>query len=260
MNINWLIVVSAALALILFFFTYHYLQKVSTKQKYAFTALSFVLALPAASFALYYTHFLADISWYFEFRSWLGTELLIVFLGVAGGSVASLMSRKLLVIPLAGTIVFSAVPLIKPVLGPPGGLKDNWKGSVCIQSSSSTCGPSSVATILKSLGVESREKELAYDAYSYAGGTEAWYLARAVRSKGFDAQFFFLDEFNPELAFPALVGVRFDRIGHFIPVLKCDGTRVTIGDPLVGLEEMSIRKFKEKYQFTGFYMTVGKAK
>ncbi|MDE0835400.1 MAG: hypothetical protein OSA84_03505 [Akkermansiaceae bacterium] len=44
---------------------------------------------------------------------------------------------------------------------------------------------------MKSLGIDAKESELAAEAHSYTGGTEAWYLARCARSRGMDVRFDF---------------------------------------------------------------------
>ena len=79
------------------------------------------------------------------------------------------------------------------------------------------------------------------DAHSYAGGTEAWYLARAVRARGFKVRFQFAEGFDPGMAFPAVVGVRWGEIGHFIPIMSMQGDKYVIGDPTVGEGDFVLR-------------------
>jgi ABC-type bacteriocin/lantibiotic exporter with double-glycine peptidase domain len=183
---------------------------------------------------------------------------LVLFLGVAGGFVATLLPRVLLILPLLGVSAFSIIPIIKPFIGPipDGALKDKWDGQVCLQSTGSTCGAASTATILKHLGVIVTESELAAEAHSYAGGTEAWYLARAARSRGFDVDFLFTPGFTPEDGLPAVVGVRLGSIGHFIAILGKEGERFIVGDPLRGRELLSREEFSQRYDFTGFHMRI----
>jgi ABC-type bacteriocin/lantibiotic exporter with double-glycine peptidase domain len=115
-----------------------------------------------------------------------------------------------------------------------------------------------VATILRSYGVIVTESQLAREAHSYAGGTEAWYLARAVRALGCDARFRFASGFDPEIPFPAVAGVRLGPDGHFIAILSREGDRFRIGDPLTGREVLSRSELLEHYNFTGFYMAITK--
>jgi len=228
------------------------------KRRMIFFFLALVAAIPGASFAAYYAHIFPEPSWYDEFRSIKGTELLIVFLGVAGGLAASLLPRMLLAFPLFGVAAFSVVPWIKPFIAPisSGAFRDEWDGEVCLQSTSSTCGAASTASILKRFGINVTESELAAEAHSYAGGTEAWYLARAVRSRGLDADFIFRSGFHPESGLPAVVGVRLGSIGHFIAVLGQEGADFIVGDPLRGRELLSRDELQKRYRFTGFHLRV----
>ena len=260
MNPNWLGIISAILAFVAFLATYRATTGIPRKKRIIFAMLALVAALPGASFAIFYTQILPESAWYYQFRSIPGIELLLVFLGVAGGLVATFLPRMLLGFPLFAMAAFSIVPFIKPFVGPipDGKLRDEWDGEVCLQSTSSTCGAASTATILKQLGTDATESEIAAEAHSYSGGTEAWYLARAARSRGFDVDFVFTSGFTPEVGLPAVVGVRLGSIGHFIPILGHDGDRFIVGDPLRGRESLSREELNRRYQFTGFHMRIQK--
>lgn len=99
---------------------------------------------------------------------------------------------------------------------------------------------------------------MAQAAHSYNGGTEAWYLARYIRTKGLHPQFDFRDSFSPSVGFPALVGVKFGGAGHFIAVLDLQDDQVTLADPLRGEEHLSLSEFQQRYVFTGFHMLITK--
>jgi hypothetical protein len=258
MNPNWLGIISAILAFAAFFVAYRSSKRISTKSRILIAFLAIVAAIPAASFAVYYAHVIPEWNWYYQFRSIAGTEFLMVFIGVAGGMVATLMPRFLLVIPLLGVALFSVAPIIKPFIGPipNGSFRDEWNGEVCLQSTPSTCGAASTATILKQLGADVTESELAAEAHSYARGTEAWYLARAARSRGFDVNFKFNPGFSPEDGLPAVVGVRLESIGHFIAILGQEGDKFIIGDPLRGRKLLSREELELRYDFTAFHMRI----
>jgi predicted double-glycine peptidase len=258
MNPNWLGVISAILAFAAFFVVYRVAKDAPVKRRILLALLATVAATPGATFAAYYAHIFPESGWYYEFRSIRGTEFLVVFLGVAGGMVATLLPRVLLVLPLLGVAAFSIAPIIKPFMAPipAGTLRDEWDGGICLQSTPSTCGAASTATILKQLGVKATESELAAEAHSYAGGTEAWYLARAARSRGLDVDFVFTAGVTPENGLPAVVGVRLGKIGHFIPILGREGDRFIVGDPLHGRELLSRDELDERYEFTGFHMRI----
>ncbi|HEX9048847.1 MAG TPA: cysteine peptidase family C39 domain-containing protein [Verrucomicrobiae bacterium] len=199
-----------------------------------------------------------EYEWYYTLRSWPGSELLVVFLGCAGGVAAALLPRILLSLPLFAMLVLAVVPHLKPLLVPlsEAELNDRWQGNACLQSTDSTCGPASVASILKHFGISTTEREIAHAAYSYQGGTEAWYLARYVRSRGLSPHFVFRSTFSPEEGQPTLVGVRLGRAGHFIAVLEVRDDQVTVVDPLAGEMHLSLAKFRQCYEFTGFHMIV----
>lgn len=260
MNPNWLGVISAILALAAFFVTYRKAKHLDFKTKVWATFFAALFSVPGASFAVFYLHLFPETSGYYHFRSIVGTELLVVILGIAGGLLASLLPRVLLIVPLLGVAAFSVAPIIKPFIGPIPAktFREDWQGDVCRQSTSSTCGAASTATILKMFGVYAMESTLAKEAHSYAGGTEAWYLARAIRARGCDATFDFRKAFSPEKRLPAVVGVRLGDVGHFIAVLGREGDRYIIGDPLRGREVLSMEELKERYEFTAFHMHIHK--
>lgn len=258
MSANWLGVFSAVLAVVAFYVVYHFANDKPAKVRALWAVVALVAALPGVSFAAYYAHVLPEESWYYQFRSIAGAELLMVFVGVAGGLVATLLPRVLLVLPLLGVVLVSVAPVIKPFVGPipKDAFRDKWDGDVCLQSTASTCGAASTATVLRQLGVEVTEEEIAKEAHSYAGGTEAWYLARAARARGFDVDFVFSPGFTPEDGLPAVVGVRLGTIGHFITILGREGNRFIVGDPLHGREVMSWEELNKRYTFTGFRMRI----
>lgn len=258
MNPNWLGVISAILAFAACLATYRSAREKPFKSRVILVILALIAALPGISFALYYTHAFPELGWYYQFRSLAGTELLIVFLGAAGGMVATFLPRVLFILPLIGVAALSIVPIIKPFIGPipSGTLRDEWDGGICLQSTPSTCGAASTATILKHFGVDVPEAVLAAEAHSYSGGTEAWYLARAARSRGFDVDFDFSSGFSPTGGLPAVVGVRLGSIGHFIPIIGREGGNFIIGDPLVGAELLSLEELRQRYDFTGFHMRI----
>jgi hypothetical protein len=260
MNPNWFGTICAAAALLAFSASYCASKKVIRKNRVLLTLLSMILSIPGASFAIYYLHIFPDMRWYFEFRSWPGIELFLIPLGIAGGLVASFLPRILLIVPLFVVAGFVIVPIAKPYAMPISitEISDTWNGHVCLQSTPSTCGAASVATILRSYGVVVKERQLAIEAHSYVGGTEAWHLARAVRKRGCEARFTFVSGFNPDIPFPAVTGVRLGSVGHFIAILSREGDQFRIGDPLIGEQVLSQNELLKRYNFTGFYMQISK--
>jgi len=63
------------------------------------------------------------------------------------------------------------------------------RGGVCLQTTYSTCGPASSASLLQAFGQDASEQQLARESFTSKGGTEIWYLARAFRRRGFRTNF-----------------------------------------------------------------------
>lgn len=254
---NPLGITAVVISLVAFAVTYKLLRSRPLSIRLSFFAGFTLLAVPATWFAVYYLHVLPEYEWFYTLRSWPGSEFLAIFIGCAGGAAAALLHRLLLVLPLFAVLLLTVVPYLKPLLAPlnDASLKERWQGNVCLQSTLSTCGPASVTTILHRLDVETTERATARAAFSYAGGTEAWYLARYVRRCGLAAHFAFRESFSPEAGLPALVGVRFGG-GHFIAVLDAHDNQITIADPLRGEEQLSLAEFNRRYVFTGFQMVI----
>jgi predicted double-glycine peptidase len=258
---NYIGVAAVALSVICFAATHKLLGHLSTSTRIFFLCCFALLAVPSVWFAIYYLHVLPEYEWFYTLRSWRGSEFLVVFLGCAVGVAASLIPRTLLGLPLFAVLVLAVPPYIKPLVAPlPVDLfHERWEGDVCLQSTASTCGPASVTTILRHLGVRTTEQQAARAAYSYAGGTEAWYLARYVRSCGLSLRFVFHHSFAPEAGQPALVGVRAGGAGHFIAVLDIHDGRITFADPCSGERCISLAEFQRRYDFTGFHMVIKRA-
>jgi Peptidase C39 family len=257
-TMNLMGLAAAVLSVIVFAMAYQSLRSRSLQGRVVALGILWILALPSLFFGFYYLHLLRDHEWFFTLRSWPGSEFLVIFSGAAGGAAAALLPRLLLGFPLFVVLACAIVPYLKPLLGPlPDQIfQEQMQGDVCLQSTPSTCGPASVTTILRSLGVSADERSTAKAAFSYSGGTEAWYLARYVRSRGLSADFAFRGTFCPEAGLPALVGVRIGNIGHFIAVLDVKDGVVTFADPLIGKERLSLADFARRYEFTGFHMVI----
>jgi hypothetical protein len=58
---------------------------------------------------------------------------------------------------------------------------------------------------------------------------------------------------------PSILGTRLGSIGHFIILLKHDGDRLVIGDPLCGRLNLTQEAFLKRYAFDGFAMNFSRA-
>lgn len=255
---NLLGVTAVICSVFVFALTYNLLCRRSLMVRLAFLVGFALLATPSVLFAVYYLHVLPERAWFYSLRSWNGSEFLVIFLGCAAAAAASLLPRLLLGVPLFVLLALGVVPYIKPFIGPiPDSLfQERWRGDACMQSTPSTCGPASVTTILRQLGAQTSEQATARAAFSYSGGTEAWYLARYVRRKGFITRFDFQPTFSSSVGLPAVVGVRIGGVGHFIAVLDITDGQVTFADPLSGQERIPLSTFQSRFKFTGFHMVI----
>ena len=222
-----------------------------------------VLAIPAVLFATYYFHWFDDALWFYRFRSAPWTE----FAAAGAGLLAGLLYAWLAVIGRAWRIAVPAlllaglfVPYMKAVVAPldTALLTDVCRDGVCLQSTASTCGPASAASILRLFDIQESERTLAREAYTSSGGTENWYLARALRRRGFPVEYVVLDRPVARLPYPSVAGVRLPGgAGHFIAVLAETGDAYVIGEPMRGRLSVPKARLRDAYDFTGFFMIVG---
>lgn len=228
----------------------------------AASAACFALGVPGALLALYYLHVLDHAKWFYEFRSLPFTELAAAGAGLSAGALAELAAGgKLLTRPLLVTLLSIGIagPYLKPILTPvgPSRFADRWRDGVCLQSTESSCGAASAATVLRALGVCLREQDLARECFTSLGGTENWYLARAFRRRGFDVRYRIESGLPADLRTPAIAGVRIGDAGHFIAILESADKAYVTGDPLVGREEVPAERMTNTFYFTGFFMEIG---
>ncbi|MBU1108722.1 MAG: hypothetical protein KKB51_18745 [Candidatus Riflebacteria bacterium] len=233
------------------------------KRKFLLLALWLSLGIPGFLIPLYYLHWFDNAKWFYEFRSLPYTELTCAVTGLfLGGLVGFLpgpriFARTFLVIFLCICII---APHLKPVLAPLANqsFSDRWRENVCLQSTQSSCGAASAATVFRQFGINLTEHGIARECFTYAGGTENWYIARAFRNHGLIVRYRIEDGFPADLQTPAIAGVRLGGIGHFIAILGQSDGKIVTGDPLIGLKEVPIDHIKKEFDFTGFFMEIGK--
>jgi hypothetical protein len=237
----------------------------------ALVALSCFAAMPALLFAAYYLHVLDRSAWFYQFRSLSGSELTAAGIGLLGGVLVGLIRHSLYLKsrPIQGVlsaavlvslVLVLAAPYAKPLIVPLSTpLNGEWREGVCIQSSPSTCGPASVATLLRQLGQAATEEQLAREAFSCGSGTENWYLARTIRNRGLRATYVIGSPEPAELPYPSMAGSDLytkGGSGHFITVLAREGDRYVIGDPLTGRKALTREEIRKRYYLTGFFLVV----
>lgn len=209
----------------------------------------------------YFSDVIGSNPLYAQFRSYNYTEMLVVlfapFIGTINGWFTARKHNSFYTcVCLVVMFLYISSPFLKPLIRPlQHDLKNQWKDDVAIQSTASTCGPSSLATIFKLYGKNDTESNIATYAYTSSSGSESWYLARYAHEQGFNYQF--LQE--PELAkvpTPSIIGVRLGIIGHFIVLLAHKNGMYEVADPISGKETLTLDQFNRKYKYTGFVLNI----
>lgn len=216
-----------------------------------------LITVPCALAVVYYSHLFDNAIWYYQLRTVPWIELSFSGIGFLGGVIHAWNNAETRVGRVTVPLVFAVIlliPFAKPILEPldTSALQDRCTGNVCLQSSYATCGPASAATLLRGFGKNVTERSLAVESYTYSGGTEAWYLARAIRRRGFEADFVFS---NSTLPSPSIAGVRMGG-GHFIAIERATSDAVTFVDPLTGESTVTPAELHARYRFTGFFLRV----
>jgi hypothetical protein len=233
-------------------------RRLNSKRRLVLALSLSLLSLPGLLFGVYYLHVLPEWQWFYELRSLRASELWLVLPLAAAVAWSQFLKRPLVLVSYAGAFCAIFIPFAKPILRPLDRslLRDQWEKNACLQSTESTCGPSSAATILRRLGhMEASEVILSRQAMSSASGTEAWHLARAIRAHGASAEFQF-GRFPETSDLPGILGVRLGSIGHFIAIVRRDGDRWVICDPLVSEEIVTTAELDRRYRISDFFLHI----
>jgi len=221
-----------------------------------------LLCLPGFSFAAVYLHLVREPLWYLQFRSLPAVEMLAASWGMFFGFLAAdwLENRAVRYRLLAFALLLAFVPFAKSIMLPVewrGRISDKWQEDVCLQDGSLTCGPASLATILRYYGLPTTQREVAMGSFACARSTENWYLARYTRKCGLRARYLYERRLD-RIPTPAILGTGTERAGHFVVLFSAHHGQVSIGDPLHGRLTMSEGKFLGGYGFHGFAISVTK--
>ena len=127
------------------------------------------------------------------------------------------------------------------------------KDGICIQTTGFTCGPAAAVTVLRQLGIEAQESDLAImSKCTPKGGTTNELLVSAIKKlygkKGIDCSTISLDSIEqlkencPLIAVIKLSSV----VSHYTVALEVIDDKVIIGDPVGGKKDWSYENFKNK--------------
>lgn len=256
-----------ALAALLFVAGYRAGMRAGTLPlRWVWYAVAGACAVPAVLFAVYYLHLFDDAVWFYRFRSLPYTELSASGAGLLAGLLYAWGARRSYGLRVLVPVMLVAglfVPYMKAVVAPLDltRLEARCRDGVCLQTAPSTCGPASAASILRMFDFAESEKTLAEEAYTSSGGTENWYLARAIRRRGFPVEYVVLGRPVARLPHPSVAGVTLPGgTGHFISILTETDQAYVIGDPMHGKLTVPKARLAQAYDFTGFFMVVGAEK
>lgn len=263
MHANPILFPTLVIAAILFWLGSALQKRASSKGKRVLLAvIACVCAIPGLLLVLYYAHLFDNAAWYYNLRVVRFVEVTACGLGFLGGVFHSWIEPE----GLGGKLLMPAVvtvlvllPFSKALIDPVdfARLSDRCEGEVCMQSTFSTCGPSSAATLLEAVGQNASERELARESFTSQGGTEIWYVARVLERRGLDTRAVIQprDQISPPA--PSIAGVMLPGgSGHFIAILSETPDEITIGDPLKGKLVVKRASLNQAYNFTGFFLTV----
>jgi hypothetical protein len=196
----------------------------------------------------------------------LGNIVLLALVGTLAGLAwraipGHPVRRGLLVIALFAACVYRTLLPAFPT--PPTTLADRWRAAVCLQTSSASCSPAAVATLLRAHGIDATEAEMARLCLSSERGTAILGRYRGLKLKTagtpWDVEVFRTDEAGlRQMTGPTLLSVRLDPapgvdpryeqlwgwtpgVAHTVVCFgfTADGQKVEMGDPAVGREHWS---------------------
>ncbi len=226
------------------------------------TLLGTVLAIPGLLYILYYVHCFDSVAWFISLRIAPYSELLAAGMGFSAGVIQSFFKPHSLVAKLVAPVILLVavfIPYLKSFMDPVDSrrLSTSCQGESCLQSTPSTCGPSSTASLLINYGVPASERELARDSYTSNSGTEIWNLARALQKRGFLTTIEIQKPNAISLPGSSIAGVLLPGgAGHFIAILERRDDDFVVMDPLKGLIATSSWGLRQTYKFTGFFLLV----
>ena len=191
-----------------------------------------------------------------------GILILILFVTFIAISILAIKRKqKLLVIILIVSAVSISMPFCVIYLGPSIWMHYELKklqttfskDGICKQTTCFTCGPAAAVTVLRLLGVEAKESDLAiYSKCTPKGGTTNENLVNAITklygAKGIECSYLSfvsveqLKDNCPLIACMHLSSV----VCHYTVVLEVTEDKVILGDPIGGKKQWSYDDFKKR--------------
>jgi predicted double-glycine peptidase len=128
------------------------------------------------------------------------------------------------------------------------------KDGICIQTTGYTCGPAAAVTVLRRLGIEAQESELAISSKcALKNGTTNELLANAIKKlygkKGIDCSIRKFDSIDQLKGIcPVIAALKLSSAAsHYTVVLEVTDDKVIVGDPTGGKKEWSCEYFGKRW-------------
>lgn len=269
MHFNPLLIPTVVLAFGFFYAGYQVSARTSSfTARVVWMTIAILSSVPGLLMPMYYLHVFDRWELFYSCRAAPLSELTASASGLLAGTLtyaAVRLGAHRFVVTMGLLIILTlglAAPYAKPILAPvdPSVYRNEWREDVCLQSTAS-CGAASAATILRLYGIDATEREIADECYTYVAGTEAWYLARALRRRGLNVAFVVVDPPVHNLPVPSIAGtnVGLGQAGHFITILEETEEYYVVGDPMSGRSRHRKDGIFQDIDFTGFFMHVTRA-
>lgn len=127
------------------------------------------------------------------------------------------------------------------------------KDGICKQTTGFTCAPAAAVTVLRLLGVEAKESELAiHSKCTPKGGTTNENLVNAIEKlygkKGIDCSYLPFDSIEQlKVKCPLIACINLSSVvSHYTVVLEVTEDKVILGDPIGGKKQWSYEDFKKR--------------
>ena len=132
------------------------------------------------------------------------------------------------------------------------------KDGICIQTTGFTCGPAAAVTILRQLGIEAQESELAIcSKCTPKGGTTNELLTIAIKKlygkKGIDCSIIHFDSVDQlKESCPLIAVIKLSSVvSHYTVILEVTEDKVITGDPIGGKKEWFYDDFEQRWHSIG---------
>ena len=186
---------------------------------------------------------------------------ILFFISIALSAILFKHKRRFLII--ISTIWFVSIPLLFCIthFGPSiwwhyklKNLETSFsKDGICKQTTGFTCGPAAAVTVLRDLGIDAKENDLAiYSKCNPKGGTTHKNLVKAIKKlygkNGIECSYLTFDSIEQlKDSCPLIACINLSSaVSHYTVILEVTENKVIIGDPIGGKKQWSHENFQKR--------------